>query len=116
VWGRDERDGRAAVIEAVQHLAMDAEAQIRYLKELGTYADVDELVLQLDEILECPPYLKTFSTAARELLFALTESFDRMDDEALWSFEGLRTKQEWIAVRTLAKQILDLIDGVEPSE
>jgi hypothetical protein len=43
-------DTRSMLLKSLENLAADAEAQERYLREIGTWPSLDELVLEFDDL------------------------------------------------------------------
>ncbi len=94
------------LLATVKRLAAPAEAQVAWLKELGTYPSLDELALEFDD-----EFARVRSGQADHLspdalgaLFELDQELDRISGAAnarLWDPESL-DGPEWRAIRELA--------------
>ncbi len=95
--------------DAVDHLALSAEDQVQWLKEIGTYPSADELALELDAWLPLADQL----AAAEMLSPALVEQISVMDRildeisgiEENWTPEALETDVRWAEVRRIARAV-----------
>ena len=93
------------IVSAVQHLAMPAEAQVRYLTDKGVAPSADELALEFDDALAGA----SLSAVVEDRLGSLAAYLSRMSGPqhaSLWTTEALRVRSEWAEVRRLAQQAL----------
>ncbi len=98
------------LVSALEHLAMPADAQVRYLIDKGVAPSADELGLEFDDALAGAP----LSDAERSQLRALDGYLSRMSGPthaSLWTTEALQSRSEWVEVRRLALQALGSIGG-----
>lgn len=87
-------------------LSLPAEAQITYLNKLE-YAHVDELALDFSEYWSAlkPHISSDFHATFYEVTSCLDAQLNEIsgkEDEALWSEDGLKLREEWSEVRRLA--------------
>ncbi len=114
-----ETNVEAAVTQlrkALEHLAADARAQERHLRELGSWPSLDELALEFDDIEgtagEAARLGRISPEACRriEALDALLESMSGPGNGNLWSDSALSERAEWVTVRFLARLALDVFE------
>ena len=97
------------LVSALQHLALPAEAQVRYLTEKGVAPSADELALEFDDALAGA----SLSQRERGLLAPLDAYLTGVRGPrhaALWTTSALRTRSEWAEVRRLAQNALSVMD------
>lgn len=94
-------------------LAAPADEQLAYLESLGTGALADELALEFhDDVLAVKAFAesKLRGTEAMRAVAEVDDALRNMSgpaNERLWRPEGLRTAQEWAALRRLAAAALE---------
>jgi hypothetical protein len=106
------------IYKALQLISSSSKDQINYLRELGTYPSTDELALQFDDAFKV--YLGnddkeqiSVNDSLQEKLRNIALLFNQMsdsNDKSLWDVVSLE-RPEWIKVRTLAKEALQLMEG-----
>jgi hypothetical protein len=99
-------DTRSLLLDALKNLSADAEAQERYLRQIGAWPSLDELALELDDVARASDAWAP--QALRDQLRALSRKLDEMSGEenaSLWEPEALHGP-EWAEVRSLARQAL----------
>lgn len=110
---------KSELLRMLEILASPAEGQVEYLKKMVAQSMkgaelVDELALDFDDAYQCSRELRDEGEISDRLYKALSEielHFDSMsgnNDDHLWSFAGLRDREEWRRVRVLAGAALKL--------
>jgi hypothetical protein len=97
---------RSMLLEALQNLAADAEAQERHLRQSGSWPSLDELALDLDDVARASN--AWISAPQRDRVRALDRKLDEMSGErnaGLWEPQALHGP-EWAEVRRLAREAL----------
>lgn len=96
-------------------LAADANEQMKYIQESGVH--VDELALEFDDALYLVNAMRTEGTWNNAVFDAIQSLDDRLDslsgprNSALWTCEALRDATEWVEVRRLATNCLNLLQA-----
>jgi hypothetical protein len=96
--------------EALERLAAEPETQVRYLQRLGSWPNLDELALELDDVAAASE--SWASPVLRDHVRLLSMKLDEMSGEAnarLWQSEAIRTGQ-WGDVRDLASEALEIMN------
>lgn len=116
---RDMLPFRPRLIEWLQALALSAEEQVRFLKEIGgqdyLYLPVDELALEYHEIILLLDQYReaaNISEAAEAALRDLDEHFQSFSGHVkkeLWAYDALRKQPIWETARVKAKHCLVLL-------
>lgn len=102
----------ASLLRAVGRLALPAEAQERWLIDLGTSPSADELALELGDIAPLIPgfvaagWLTDAQAAATAHLAAHLEAMSGPGEAELWTTSALATDPRWAEARGLAAAAL----------
>ena len=102
------------LIKAVARLALPADGQLAYLRDLGVSPSIDELALELhDGVVLLPQFVANGWLAVVEAtaIEALDESLLRLgeqNDGAWWTEAALVEAPEWEEVRIRARVVLAL--------
>jgi hypothetical protein len=108
---------RSQLLDATKRLAEPAEAQAQYLKEFGTYPNLDELALLYHDFAIAARQLGGKKEATLEALRAVREldaklsSFSGSDNAAEWQAPALFHSANWAQVRELAKNVVSLLEA-----
>ncbi|MFV0318271.1 MAG: hypothetical protein ACK5O2_15085 [Microthrixaceae bacterium] len=99
------------LIKAVARLALPADTQLRYLRELKVLPGIDELALELhDRAVLLRQFVENGWLSSREADFiqALDEALARLSERGpeLWSETALKESPEWEEVRERARVAL----------
>ena len=93
-------------------LADSADAQVKYLKDLGVYPLVDELALEMNDVVGLLELLARDGLLTEDQANAIRSvdrKLDQMSGEenaALWTPQSLQSSPEWAEVRSLAKRAI----------
>jgi len=102
--------------DILKTLASDPGSQLKYLEETGAPKCVDELALDYDDIAIVAADMvrqDEITREASEYIKRLLEYFKSFSGEAnapLWTPEALYSAEEWKRVRSIAKEILTLLE------
>jgi len=109
---------RADLVDSVIILSKPAGDQIEFIEAMGIPGQiVDELALEFDRALETALSNEVVSNdRAMGLLEDLLAQLTRMSGAAnvlLWTYEALKSAEEWAAVRRLAARALAALEAEE---
>lgn len=94
----------AALIAALEPLALGATEQLAYVAALGPGETAEDLALRFEEAFRIA---HPMGHAALDVaLRALDERFSAMSDAALWSPRGLEQGADWVFIREKAARAL----------
>lgn len=108
---------RSQLLDAAKRLAEPAEAQVQYLKDFGTYPNLDELALLYHDFAVAARQLGRKQEVTLEALRAIREldvkltSFSGSDNAAEWQAPALFHSANWAEVRELAKNVVLLLEA-----
>ncbi|MCO8271090.1 hypothetical protein M1L60_10845 [Actinoplanes sp. TRM 88003] len=98
-----------ALMRSIAILAMEAEEQTAYVRNLGTHPSLDELALEFDDGFPLAPtfvehgWLNHFAVLALQELNHQLATMSEERKAGLWHADALTTASEWARVRALAR-------------
>ena len=93
------------ILKTIENLSLSSEAQIKYLKNLGTYPSVDELAIEFDDAFVTLKGRINEKLEEIESLNSLLDELNNKGDTDIWNVKSLDTPP-WEEIRKLAESIL----------
>jgi hypothetical protein len=100
------------LLKTVGRLALEAEAQIAYLRSLGARVEIDELALELDDLVRLVPgyvdagWLSDVDALHLQKIESMLTSMSGPERGSLWTESALHLAPEWEEVRRQAIRFL----------
>jgi hypothetical protein len=108
---------REQLLAALTRLALPASEQVRYLEEIGTAPNADELALELDDFIPMLPTAVRDGALSQGQALAIqnvsdyVDSFSGPENAACWETSELYRAPPWEDLRRLAAAALALLES-----